>query len=689
VRRNRFFKPFGLACSICVLLLTACSPGPAPTTSPKMPTPTLALPAATAIPPSPTPTVPPSPAPTAEPGCPEPTERTQLLANERYGYCLLYPAGYFLTGFPHQVCIAPDGFVFWETPCPVSIGVLDASGRSVHQLADGRMAQIGFDPGRSRLIIGGEEAVVLADVGAQSSMQEVLIVHEDRLYTLAFPLPEYESLHTTIINSFTFVPTVPSPAETRATHGTARVVYVKEGDILVWEEATSQTQTIFKAGDVTQVKLSDDGQLVAFLRQGSPSLWVVERNGQNPRQLDPAQGMEWIPNSHRLLYSPFFAAISGWFYQGLTLLDADTLARADIVPEEEFVSFMPSPDGEYIALVTSTGLYLVNVEDSLSGQVHLSPMADGVLDPYNLEDSSPVWTQDSRAFLVKGSIVFTRAEDPRFTIWRVPVDGASAEPLITLRGTQDQLAPDGSVLAFVRSTGPLGATRRFILPLPEEPGPLAVLSDPLGLSWSPDNVAYIRGPEEMSPLCPSAAQAIEVCAPPIPFGTDIESFEWLDRDRFLYVTYVPRRLMLGSLDGSVTVIAEDPQGPVDFSNAVRDSFDAVAATCEDDAEFVSDVTVPDGTSLAPGTFFTKTWRLRNTGTCTWDEAYRFMFLSGDRLSGPRGAPIGEPVEPGEEIEVPVMLITPEAAGTYQGQWQLFAPDGTPFGTAPYVVIQVR
>jgi hypothetical protein len=35
-----------------------------------------------------------------------------------------------------------------------------------------------------------------------------------------------------------------------------------------------------------------------------------------------------------------------------------------------------------------------------------------------------------------------------------------------------------------------------------------------------------------------------------------------------------------------------------------------------------------------------------------------------------------------------MLIAPEEAGTYQGQWQLFAPDATPFGTMSYVLIMV-
>jgi hypothetical protein len=136
-------------------------------------------------------------------------------------------------------------------------------------------------------------------------------------------------------------------------------------------------------------------------------------------------------------------------------------------------------------------------------------------------------------------------------------------------------------------------------------------------------------------------------------------------------------------------VAEDPT-----------SFDAVAATCVDDSEFVSDVTVPDGTSFEPGTVFRKIWRIRNSGTCTWDAGYRFMFLSGDRMSGPRSTPLGSldrlpqspPLFPsirsGEEIELSVTLISPSEAGTHTGEWQLFAPDGTPFGTRVYAAIAV-
>src|SRR3990170_378646 len=52
------------------------------------------------------------------------------------------------------------------------------------------------------------------------------------------------------------------------------------------------------------------------------------------------------------------------------------------------------------------------------------------------------------------------------------------------------------------------------------------------------------------------------------------------------------------------------------------------------AKFIADVTVPDGTSFNGSTPFTKTWRLKNIGSCTWTTAYALVFSSGEQMAGP-------------------------------------------------------
>ena len=86
------------------------------------------------------------------------------------------------------------------------------------------------------------------------------------------------------------------------------------------------------------------------------------------------------------------------------------------------------------------------------------------------------------------------------------------------------------------------------------------------------------------------------------------------------------------------------------------------------AQFVTDVTIPDGTVMSQGQAFTKKWRIKNTGTCAWN-GYNMVFDSGDAMSGPASKPIGA-VNPRQEIDLEVNLTAPNTAGNYRGYWRI-------------------
>ena len=92
---------------------------------------------------------------------------------------------------------------------------------------------------------------------------------------------------------------------------------------------------------------------------------------------------------------------------------------------------------------------------------------------------------------------------------------------------------------------------------------------------------------------------------------------------------------------------------------------SATAVC-DQAQFVRDVTIPDGTTYAPGASFTKTWRLKNAGNCTW-SGYSLAFESGDQMNGTSPTTI-EAVTPGQEVDVSVILTAPATPGSYRGHW---------------------
>lgn len=96
--------------------------------------------------------------------------------------------------------------------------------------------------------------------------------------------------------------------------------------------------------------------------------------------------------------------------------------------------------------------------------------------------------------------------------------------------------------------------------------------------------------------------------------------------------------------------------------------------CKDAAVLMQDVTVPDGTRFQPGETFTKTWQLRNTGTCPWDRNYTLVFVSGERMGAPDFVSV--PVTPAQaDADISVELTAPSADGTYTGVYELHDPDG--------------
>jgi hypothetical protein len=99
----------------------------------------------------------------------------------------------------------------------------------------------------------------------------------------------------------------------------------------------------------------------------------------------------------------------------------------------------------------------------------------------------------------------------------------------------------------------------------------------------------------------------------------------------------------------------------------------------DRAHFVADVTVPDNTAFAPGQSFTKTWRLKNTGKCTWTTGYSLVFSTGDQMGGPATVSLPSAVAPNQTIDLSVNLTAPNDVGSYRGNWLLKNTDGRVFG----------
>ena len=376
-----------------------------------------------------------------------------------------------------------------------------------------------------------------------------------------------------------------APTQVPGSGASAVVVFVEDGHLLIWDEATGQTQILFDADDAIKVTMSDDGQVVAFLRRTlvrrseldwyeESSLWAVDRNGANPRELVSADTlrdllgasetdssnipeMTWIPGTHRLLYN-------GWTYlvmaegeshaipHGLYSVDADEGTQQVLVNAESILRFVVSPDGRQVALLSPTDLAFVDADGSNLRRDILTYAQVGVPGPLF---PTGVWTEDSQAFVMTESLEEDPAAGIDFVISRVPANNSAPDQLASVSRSHPgsvTFSPDGRFAAFIQYTDEVSPDIAgwFITPLGQGAGPLAIprkleLGYP-SLHWSPDGRAFTGA---LAELCPGATPDSEICESPISRGISA-AIQWLDPTHLLLLNRDPSALFLVTLDPS-------------------------------------------------------------------------------------------------------------------------------------------
>ncbi len=138
-----------------------------------------------------------------------------------------------------------------------------------------------------------------------------------------------------------------------------------------------------------------------------------------------------------------------------------------------------------------------------------------------------------------------------------------------------------------------------------------------------------------------------------------------------------------------TVVAPSAQPPLQNTIPVLSTQAATTAAIPlspspdkncDHITWGADITIPDDTVLKPGQVFTKTWRLENSGYCSWTSDYALVFVSGDAMQAPAYVQItSSSVAPGGTAEISINLVAPADNGEYQGFFKLRNANGANFG----------
>ncbi|MEL6524589.1 MAG: NBR1-Ig-like domain-containing protein [Chloroflexota bacterium] len=113
-------------------------------------------------------------------------------------------------------------------------------------------------------------------------------------------------------------------------------------------------------------------------------------------------------------------------------------------------------------------------------------------------------------------------------------------------------------------------------------------------------------------------------------------------------------------------------------------------SCTNDLTFIADMSVPDGTSVVAGSTITKTWRVRNDGTCAWNSNYTFRQIGGEALTGATISP--SIVGAGQQVDLTVTLTVGDDVANYDDDecatFRMFNPAGVAFGDSPFVEVEI-
>jgi hypothetical protein len=146
-------------------------------------------------------------------------------------------------------------------------------------------------------------------------------------------------------------------------------------------------------------------------------------------------------------------------------------------------------------------------------------------------------------------------------------------------------------------------------------------------------------------------------------------------------TETPTQQFLPATETPAAIFTLDPTQAALTPDALCDDYSFDLTTL--------DVTIPDGTPMTPGQEFTKTWKIKNTGICTWDTNYKAIFSysapPNERMNA-QPIPLTALVAPGQEVDVSVQFKAPSTAGEYTGYWQMVNAKGIPFGTKDFILI---
>jgi len=109
--------------------------------------------------------------------------------------------------------------------------------------------------------------------------------------------------------------------------------------------------------------------------------------------------------------------------------------------------------------------------------------------------------------------------------------------------------------------------------------------------------------------------------------------------------------------------------------------------CQDNLTYIEDLTIPDGSAVSPGSLLDKSWKVENSGSCSWDERYELRLVAGSEMGTPAVQDLF-PARSHTQTILRIQFTAPAEAGVYRSAWQAYDPQDQPFGDPIFIEIIV-
>ena len=265
------------------------------------------------------------------------------------------------------------------------------------------------------------------------------------------PSPTATIAHATVAPSLmpTAAPATASPAPTRKPT-VLRVAYWGGGRIMLWTEGKG-ARPLADAMNVEQVRISDDGQVIAYLGRnlrGAYELLSINADGTNQRLLAGQDYLQNIQPADRAV-SFDFAPGSHTVYFVTEQYDLHRVNAASGAPTPVFGAgkggfFSFSPNGQWMTLYHPNELVLAHLDGSEARAVFQYPADFG----YTLMGPQIIWKPDSLGFYLVSA---SGPQDGRdnITVWFIPVAGEPVKQMSYTGPYGANLSPDGRTVVYL------------------------------------------------------------------------------------------------------------------------------------------------------------------------------------------------------------------------------------------------